>query len=168
MLLSTSERPKLSPCYRCYLRSLRLVAVNTSPDQISDAAGRLTWRINSWVNWQNSVYSTACQVELDPPPAVDTTHPDYHQLMLPSAITNVHLLEQMDKVSALRAIEFRLRQGVAEDGVREVRRQVSIRALFEGREVNDRAQQTRTRAQHSLLSAQNRVGDRTLHAWFII
>jgi len=136
---------------------LRCAASNTTVEQITDSATRLWRRIVAWIRWRNSVYSTVCQVEVDPPPAVDELVPDDHLLEMPSAIHDSLLLSKPDKIAKLRSLELRLRVGVAEDSVREVRRQVSIRSLFESEDGTTSASAPTTRAKNSLLAAQDRV-----------
>jgi len=142
---------------RCSLHSMHLAQSIKTQDTASDASHRLARRIASWVNWRNSVYSTAFQVEVDPPEAVDRDKPEDYNLGLPSAITDSLLLAQTTMVARFKLIEFRLRHGVAEDGVREIRRQISIRTIFEGAEGNAAGGRPATRAQNGLLAAQDRV-----------
>jgi len=50
---------------------MRAAKANLVSEAIADLANRLTQHITSWVNWHNSVYSTAFQAEVDLPAAIN-------------------------------------------------------------------------------------------------
>jgi len=109
----------------------------TTEDEEAITANRKTLadRVIPWRKWRDKVMSNTFQISIEPPPDFSIEDVSTLDLVLPSSPqSRPQVQAQTAKLNRLRRIEFKLRHALAQETLYNLRRHISVRALYEDRQ----------------------------------
>jgi len=137
------------------LHVLETADLPTDGDTVASARQRLLGRTKSWLEWRDTIYMNLFSVTVASPPVNADGTLSSIDLSFPSMLRNKEMTTQTTSLNRLQGIEFKLRLAVAEQLVYDLRRYISVRALYENK--TSAAKGAHTRSIASLRRAKDRV-----------
>jgi len=137
------------------LHVLETAGPQPDADTVASARQRLLGCTKSWLEWCDTIYMNVFSATVASSSVIADATLSSLDLSLPSTLQNKDMIAQTTGLNRLQGIEFKLRLAVAEQLVYDLRRFISVRALYENKA--SAATGTHTRSITSLRRATDRV-----------